>query len=266
MTMTIRTRTDDRKAMVKQISEHLQLEAIYQGPPTFAYTIGLMTVDRDGAITCEEDGTLGALKPFLAEKGYIAAEIETLEITTPIEGMDGNQLRNLMYMLYGYQYLLNRVTRRENFFIADSVVERLREQVPESAAYFEALVKDFRASGDLAGVDFKAGTVTLDFPLEESPEKNKAYADLLCAIVKASREAKRVSAEKHCPENEKYVLRSWLLRLGFGGADFKASRNALLNGLKGHTAFPNDASANRHKAKYAEIRKIARELRDGDGA
>ena len=38
----------------------------------------------------------------------------------------------------------------------------------------------------------------------------------------------------------------------------------LLNGLKGHTAFRNDADAMKHKEKYAAIRRISREAREGE--
>jgi len=266
--MTIQTHAEDRRTLVKKIAEHLQAESRYQGPPSFSYSIGPVTVERDGSITGEDAEALEGLKPFLMEHGFIEpeieTEIETLAISVPTEDMDGNQLRNLIYTLYGYQHLLNRVTRRESFSISEAVTTRLGEYLPETLAHFETLMGDFKALGDLTGVDFQDGTVTLNFPLDEAPEKNKAYADLVSAMVRAAREAKRVNAEVRRPENEKYVLRSWLLRLGFGGADFKASRNALLTGLKGHTAFRNDDEAMKHKDKYAEIRRIARETRGGE--
>lgn len=301
--MTIQTRAGDRRTMVHQISEHLQMESRYQGPPTFSYAIGPVTITREGSISSEDAEVLETLKPFLMEQGFIATEEDTLDSTMPIEpeeeakeaapptvpevndlegampieseidslaisvpteGMDGNQLRNLMYLLYNYQYLLNRVTRQETFTISEAVPARLKEYVPENLADFETLMGDFKALDDLCGVDFKDGAVTLTFPLDASPEKNKAYADLASAMVRATREAKRISVELRRPENEKYVLRSWLLRLGFGGADSKASRNALLTGLKGHTAFATEEEAMKHKNKYAEIRKIAREAREGE--
>ena len=266
--MTIQTRAEDRRTLVKKIAEHLQAESRYQGPPSFSYSIGPVTVERDGSISSEDAEVLEGLKPFLLENGFIEPEVETdvdtLTISVPTEGMDGNQLRNLIFTLYSYQHLMNRVTRRESFSVSEAVTVRLGEYLPESHADFETLMGDFKALGDLTGVDFQDGTVTMNFPLDEAPEKNKAYADLASAMVRAAREAKRVNAEVRRPENEKYVLRSWLLRLGFGGADFKASRNALLTGLNGHTAFRNDAEAMKHKEKYAEIRRIARETREGE--
>ena len=262
--MTIQTHAEDRRTMVQQISEHLQVEARYQGPPTFSYAIGPVAVARDGSISCEVEDVMEVLKPLLLEKGYIGPEIDTLEIAVPIEGMTGSQLRNLVHLLYGYQYLLNRVARRESFFISEAVIARLGQCVPETVADFETLMNDFKALGDLNGVGFKDGTVTLSFPLDASQDKTKAYVDLTGAMVRAARAAKRVKAEMHRPENEKYALRSFLLRLGFGGADFKASRNALLGGLKGHTAFRSDAEVLKHKEKYAEIRRITREAREGE--
>jgi hypothetical protein len=262
--MTIQTHSDDRRAMVQKISEHLQVESRYQGPPSFSYSVGPVTVERDGSISSEDAEALEALKPFLMEHGLIEPETDVLAISVPTEGMDGNQLRNLIFTLYSYQHLLNRVTRREGFSISEAVTTRLGEYLPETIADFETLMNDFKALGDLTGVDFQGGTVTLSFPLDEAPDKNKAYADLASVMVRAAREAKRVNTEIRRPENEKYVLRSWLLRLGFGGADFKASRNALLSGLKGHTAFRNDAEAMKHKEKYAEIRRIGRETREGE--
>ena len=38
-------------------------------------------------------------------------------------------------------------------------------------------------------------------------------------------------------ENPKYALRTWLVRLGMNGEEYKASRKVLLVGLEGSCAF-----------------------------
>ena len=76
------------------------------------------------------------------------------------------------------------------------------------------------------------------------------YAMLTARILKAAKEATRVFPERQEPENEKYFARAWLLRIGYNGADSKAERNLLLKHLKGHSAFPNDEAAEKHKTKY----------------
>ena len=211
--MTIQAHAEDRRTMVQKISEHLQVKARYQGPPTFSYSIGPVTVARDGSITVEYAEMLEALKPFLLENGFIEPEVETLAISLPTEGMDGNQLRNLMFLLYSYQHLLNRVTQCESFAISEAVTVRLGEYVPETPSDFETLMNDFKALGDLTGIDFQDGAVMLRFPLEEAPEKNMRIPTWPAPWC-ASARAKRVNTEIHRRKREVCDGVPWLLRLG----------------------------------------------------
>ena len=71
--MTIQVTTNDRKKLVKAISEHLQREAEYMGPPTFAYIIGPVMVARDGEVSADDPAVMDALKTALIEKGFLSA-------------------------------------------------------------------------------------------------------------------------------------------------------------------------------------------------
>ncbi|MBR4319258.1 MAG: virulence associated protein, partial [Oscillospiraceae bacterium] len=55
--------------------------------------------------------------------------------------------------------------------------------------------------------------------------------------------------------NEKYGFRTWLLRLGLNGADFKEDRKRLMANLSGNSAFRNDEE----KARWTERQKAKRE-------
>ena len=46
-------------------------------------------------------------------------EPDRMEIKVPIDGMDGAQLRNLVFMLHAQQYLLNRATGHEKIHVND---------------------------------------------------------------------------------------------------------------------------------------------------
>ena len=46
--MRIETKTDNRRKMVQDIAEFTGEELHYVGPPTFSYTVGRLTIDRDG--------------------------------------------------------------------------------------------------------------------------------------------------------------------------------------------------------------------------
>ena len=49
--ITIATQCDDRKAMVRRLSEHLQTPAVYLYTPTYAFRIGEIMVNRDASVS-----------------------------------------------------------------------------------------------------------------------------------------------------------------------------------------------------------------------
>ena len=52
-----------------------------------------------------------------------------------------------------------------------------------------------------------------------------------------AKEIKYASPKPQQNENPKYAMRTWLLRLGFIGEEFKTARNTLTKRLEGDTAF-----------------------------
>ena len=171
------------------------------------------------------------------------------------------QLTNLVHMLYSEQRLLNKAAMDGRLTIPESLITRLAEHTPETPEAFSDLLGDFEALGELTGFCYEGGIVRLDFAHDEThPEYMITYAGLVGRIIHAAREATRVKAELQTSENEKYYMRAWLMRLGYGGADLKEERRLLLRNLKGHSAFPNDAAAERHKEKYAALRRASREM------
>ena len=271
--MTIETHTTDRKALARRISELLHEDVIYAGMPSCAYNIGLVTIDRSGAIHTDDPQALEILKPFLIEQGWLALEAEAdmdapaddsravpdcMEISVPAEGMTVPTLMNLIHMLYSKQYLFNRMTESGSLFISKNLIDSLKEHSPEDIAGFQQQLIDFKACGELDGFSYADGNVTLHYPFHaEQPMRWTTYGLLTDKIIKAAQAATRITAQVQEPENEKYFAQSWLLRLGMGGADFKEERRILLGGLKGLTAFPNDATATKHKEKYAALRREA---------
>lgn len=257
--MEIKTNASDRKALAKAIAEIAGAEAKYDGPPSFTYTVDYFTIGRDSTISFDDRADSEEVEHLieeLAERGFIdkADDAEELEINVPIEGMDGEAFRNLIFMLHSKQYLLNRVTRRENFAVSDELIAALGNNPPDGyEAFCAALSAD---AGELKGVCFNEDAVTFTFPVSDDPAKNRAYAELSAFMVARAKEVGRVTSTEQKPENEKYYLRSWLLRLGFTGEGGKESRKALLAGLNGHTAFRTPADAEKHKARLA-ARKAA---------
>ena len=251
--MRIETKTDNRRKMVQDIAEFTGEELRYVGPPTFSYTVGRLTIDRDGVITSGTEEGEDFLTQFLQEKGYLEAPMDEVKIEIPADTGDGKFLQNLLAMIHARAYLLNRITRYETFAVSDSLIEKL-EQLPGENAYevFQTLLT--ADSEGLKGLTVEDGKITFAFPLSPDSVKNKAYAKLAARIIKKAKEAKRVSATTVVEENEKYYLRIWLVQLGLAGATNKESRKALLAGLRGHTAFRTKEEAEKFSIAQKEKR------------
>ena len=58
--MRVETTTNNRKAMAYALAERLGAECRYMGTPTYAYRVGNLTIERDGAITGEHGLAAGA--------------------------------------------------------------------------------------------------------------------------------------------------------------------------------------------------------------
>ena len=274
--MTVTTNTTDRKALAKALADKLGTTAKYMGPPTFGYQVGDYIVDRDGNIEGED---FEALRDFLQSIGCFPEEetepageqtepeTETpdsgaqdqVSISMPADELTPAQMKNLIFTLFTKQYLIGKMTGGDLLNIPDNLIARLMENTPETMEDFKALLDAAKEDG-LTGFEFADGKITLTYAAhQDEPERNMLYAMLTARILKAAKEATRVFPERQEPENEKYFARAWLLRIGYNGADSKAERNLLLKHLKGHSAFPNDEAAEKHKAKYAEIRKEKRQ-------
>ena len=274
--MTVTTNTTDRKALAKALADKLGTTAKYMGPPTFGYQVGDYIVDRDGNIEGED---FEALRDFLQSIGCFPEEetepageqtepeTETpdsgaqdqVSISVPADDLTPTQMKNLIFTLFTKQYLIGKMTGGDLLNIPDNLIARLMENTPETMEDFKALLDAAKEDG-LTGFEFADGKITLTYAAhQDEPERNMLYAMLTARILKAAKEATRVFPERQEPANEKYFARAWLMRIGYGGADSKAERNLLLKHLKGHSAFPNDEAAEKHKAKYAEIRKEKRQ-------
>lgn len=79
--------------------------------------------------------------------------------------------------------------------------------------------------------------------------KIKAYIQLCLAISAQALNQTCASRIKTTSTNEKYTFRTWLLRLGMIGDEFKTARKFLLENLEGGIAWKDPAQAERQKER-----------------
>ena len=110
------TTAPDRRTLVKAIAAHTGMEPSYVGPPTFNYTVGMITIDREGYVDVADEQAAD-LKAFLIAKGWMEPEPEreqpSIQIGVPAKDLTVANVTNLIYMLY-LQYW--QTTSRLQFF------------------------------------------------------------------------------------------------------------------------------------------------------
>ena len=254
--MRIETNAANRKDVVKAVSGILGEPSKYLGVPTCAYQIGNCTIDRSGAVETEDEKTAELVRAGLLEQGLIETphtEVDETTVSLPVEGMTAEGFKNLIFLIHSKQYLINRAFAEEVFRIPAELTEELgRAEVPDA----EAFLRIFQSHAEgCKGISFPDGKMAFTLPAINDPDMIKAFTHLTAAMAQQAREQKRIKPDETIEENEKYYMRIWLLRLGFGGKEGKEVRNLLLKNLKGHSAFRTEAN----KQRWQEARRNERE-------
>ena len=254
--MRIETNAANRKDVVKAVSAILGQPSRYLGVPTCAYEVGNCTIDRSGAVETEDEKTAELVRAGLLEQGLIETphtEVDETTVSLPVEGMTAEGLKNLIYLIHSKQYLINRSFAEEVFRIPAELVEALGGAgLPDTEAFLQAFQS--HAEG-CKGIGFLDGKMAFTLPAINDPDMILAFTHLAAAMAQQARGQKRIRPDETIEENEKYYMRIWLLRLGFGGAEGKEVRNLLLKNLKGHSAFRTEAN----KQRWQEARRNERE-------
>lgn len=222
----------DRKELVKILSQHLGLKAKYLGVPSFAYEIGEFTVTREGTIINKAGDEMNLdeiLSPSSEEENF---HIEETNIVIPLEGHSVSSLKTLMNMIFSKQLLIKNSFNLEENLIEEEIIEKLNTCQS---------IEEFR--GNLVSENIKMDYKNISFILTTDLARTAAlFFGLLNEKSKVLRYA---SAKPSITDNEKYAFRTWLIRLGMVGNEYKEDRKELLENLSGNSAFRNGLPANK---------------------
>ncbi|HOM03748.1 MAG TPA: virulence-related protein [Acetivibrio sp.] len=237
----------ERKEIVKALGEHFGVEPKYMGAPSFAYQIETAeetyTIDRAGKITTsagievELDSILNGKNE--KETSKPTAETATFEIAVPMEGHTSITLRNLVNMIYSKQGLIKKSLGLTANIIEDDFCIGINEAKTETLEDIKTAIEGIgekRCPG--IAFDFNNNTITFKFlEGEASPEKVKAYTQLVALLNQNAKTLKHVSAKAKDTDNDKFTFRVFLIRLGMVGDEYKDTRKILLENLEGNSAF-----------------------------
>lgn len=225
--MTIYYNAQDRKPLVKAISEFTGADAVYMRTPTYAYQIDYFTVTREGNLEFDDRADseeIEDLLEFLAERGFIAGNADTSE-EVPADTDSAEH----------------------------SEPVGLTVEVPLEGTAVDNLAKLLEAKGglirralavDSLPIEVTDNTVKFPWFADCGADECRAYTHFISALCELAANAKRVTAKEKETDNDKYAFRCFLLRLGFIGSEYKSERKILLRNLTGSSAFRNGGSAN----------------------
>jgi uncharacterized membrane protein len=189
---------------------------------------------------------------------------------------DANSLRNITNIMASKEDLIYKALRvevaRENTYCRktdDRWLEELNRKKPRTLDEVSRIWYDGDTSRRNAHYDnsryhclnlhsvWSKGTV--EFRLFNSDIRHagriKAYIQLALAITAQALNQKSASRIKTQTSNEKYTFRTWLLRLGMIGDEFKTARTHLLEHLDGCIAWKDPAQAEAQKERLRQKRE-----------
>ncbi|WP_206812145.1 virulence-related protein [Paradesulfitobacterium ferrireducens] len=254
----------DKKEMLQRLAEHSGEKPKYMGAPSFAYqvTVGdeVYTIDRDGKIknsegqevelaeilTGESAAAAAGKAPEILEETWPQASIseaeppvDRMEVVLPLGEHTVYTLRNLINMIASKQDLIQRAFNLKQVIVQEEFTKAMNEKAMTVFQDFESIAHEV-GTEKCPGIafDFDLKTITFQFYEGElDPDKLKAYTDLVTLIHTNAQNLKRASWKPAATDNPKYSFRTWLLRLGMIGQEYKTARKVLLANLEGNSAF-----------------------------
>lgn len=247
----------DRKEMVKRIGEHFGVKPLYLNVPSFAYEIRTAdetyTVDRLGNITNAQGKKLTLEEilspPVVSEPENMMVEeneeeadslgkVEGFELTLPMTDHTEGTLQNLINMISSKQHLLTLAFEGSKVFVSNTLAEKLEGQNIKDLEGLKRALENLQ--DELPGLEFDFENQRITFTLQkenETDEEKTAFKELIILMNQYAKTLKRASYKQAQDDNPKYALRTWLIRIGMNGPEYKQTRKTLLKNLEGSGAF-----------------------------
>jgi len=247
----------NRKEMVKRIGEHFGVKPLYLNVPTFAYEIRTVdetyTVDRVGNITNAQGEKLTLEEilnpPVVSEPENVIVEenemeadslgkVEGFELTLPMTDHTEGTLQNLINMISSKQHLLTLAFEGSKVFVSNTLAEKIEGQNVKDLEGLKRALENLQ--DELLGLEFDFENQRITFTLQkenETDEEKVAFKELIILMNQYAKTLKRASYKQAQDDNPKYALRTWLIRIGMNGPEYKQTRKTLLKNLEGSGAF-----------------------------
>ena len=212
---------NERKKLVKLISEITEVPSKYLGVPSCAYQVGPYHIGKDGELTFDSEVTTTELKHLIENLANAGFEAETDELDSAEAEPEETGL----------------IIQIPKDSLSDEDLEKL-------AKLLEAKGNLIKKALNVDALPIETDDERISFPWFSelpNPDEIKAYSQFITKLCEMAKTQKRITVKEKEVDNEKYAFRCFLLRLGFIGEEFKTHRKILLQNLSGSSAFKGGA-------------------------
>lgn len=200
---------NDRKELVKAVSEIIGVPAEYQYMPTCAYIIG-----RDYTITKEGNLEISDSTDS-KEKEHLLSE-----------------LKNRGYSIFFEEESNSLTVEMPLNFVDDRTLNRIKRIIENKGELFKAAFKT-----DSLEINLTEKTVEFPWFTIEQDSDADSYCKFISMLCEFAKNQSRINNKPETTDNPKYTMRCYLLRLGMIGTEYKDTRKVLLRNLSGSSAF-----------------------------
>ena len=276
MTINFNVNGKERKALVQALSELTYSDPVYAGAPTFAYTVGDYTVDKNGVISYPDTVSMEAvalLVQKLSEKGFVSeqsedevsAESETADHIPEEASVPAEDAPALVTAETPDVALLAEEDAEAG--AADNPVDKTLEDadtkndaadddtrltitIPRANLPDDALTRLKQIVAN-KGILFKNALQTETLPIIVTDEEISfpwftltgmegeatAYAQFITALCQMAREQKRILDKPYDGDNDRFAMRIFMVRLGMKGAEYALARKLMMRNLSGNSGW-----------------------------
>lgn len=184
------------------------------------------------------------------------------------EGHTARTLKNLVNIMASHEALLTEALKLDNNriyryckMVDPNFLNRINRKTPQTMAsladvWYESQNADYRRNSHYNDSryrmlnlhsTFTKGTIEFRLFQFDNPTswrkgglhagQLKSYIQLCLALSQMAKEVRNASPRPQQNENPKFAMRTWLIRLGFVGDEFKTAREFLTKNLHGDAAF-----------------------------
>ena len=215
---------NDRKELVKTVSEIIGVPAEYQYMPTCAYKIGRdYMVTKEGNLEISDSADSKEVENLIDELVSRGYDVPISEDETTASEDKENSLT--------VEMPLNLVDER--------TLNRIRRIIENKGELFKAAFKT-----DSLEINLTEKTVEFPWFTIEQDSDADAYCTFISMLCEFAKNQSRINNKPETTDNPKYTMRCYLLRLGMIGAEYKAVRKVLLRNLSGSSAFRKVGDSN----------------------